>query len=114
MDAAPLDGTAVGSGLNTHPDFARRVRELLSARTGIETVAPVDRFKAQASRDALVEYSGVLKVIAVSLTKIANHIALLASGPRAGQLPAQRARSPHCTEPVGVDTHTVYCDDHLR
>jgi fumarate hydratase class II len=80
----PLGGTAVGSGLNTHPGFARRVRELLAARTGIDAVEPADHFEAQASRDALVEFSGVLKVIAVSLTKIANDIALLASGPRAG------------------------------
>ncbi|WP_395154160.1 class II fumarate hydratase [Ilumatobacter sp.] len=84
VSAVPLGGTAVGSGLNTHPDFARRVLELLVRRTGIEAVEPVDRFEAQASRDALVELSGVLKVIAVSLTKIANDIALLASGPRAG------------------------------
>ncbi len=82
--AVPLGGTAVGNGLNTHPDFARRVRELLTERTGIDVVEPADHFEAQASRDALVEFSGVLKVIAVSLTKIANDIALLASGPRAG------------------------------
>ncbi|MFT5979065.1 MAG: fumarate hydratase class II, partial [Ilumatobacter sp.] len=82
--AVPLGGTAVGSGLNTHPDFARRVLELLVQRTGIQAVEPADRFEAQASRDALVELSGVLKVIAVSLTKIANDITLLASGPRAG------------------------------
>jgi fumarate hydratase class II len=84
LAVVPLGGTAVGSGLNTHPDFAHRVRELLTRRTGIEMFEPVDRFEAQASRDALVEFSGVLKVIAVSLTKIANDIALLASGPRAG------------------------------
>jgi fumarate hydratase class II len=82
--AVPLGGTAVGSGLNTHPDFARRVLELLVQRTGIQAVEPADRFEAQASRDALVELSGVLKVVAVSLTKIANDIILLASGPRAG------------------------------
>lgn len=84
LAAVPLGGTAVGSGLNTHIDFARRVRELLAERTGIETVEPVDRFEAQATRDALVELSGALKVTAVSLTKIANDIAFLASGPRAG------------------------------
>ena len=84
LSAVPLGGTAVGSGLNTHPDFARRVRETLTVRTGIEIVAPGDRFEAQASRDSLVELSGSLKVVAVSLTKIANDIAFLASGPRAG------------------------------
>jgi fumarate hydratase, class II len=82
--AVPLGGTAVGNGLNTHPDFARRVRELIAERTGVEVVEPGDRFEAQASRDSLVELSGALKVVAVSLTKIANDIALLASGPRAG------------------------------
>lgn len=82
--AVPLGGTAVGNGLNTHPDFPRRVRELLAARFDIEVVEPGDRFEAQAARDSLVELSGALKVVAVSLTKIANDIALLASGPRAG------------------------------
>ncbi len=80
----PLGGTAVGSGLNTHPDFARRVRELLADRTGIEAIEPEDRFEAQAGRDSLVELSGALKVVAVSLTKIANDVALLSSGPRTG------------------------------
>ncbi len=84
LATVPLGGTAVGNGLNTHPDFARRVRELLTAGTGIEVIEPRDHFEAQASRDALVEFSGVLKVIAASLTKIANDIAFLASGPRAG------------------------------
>ncbi len=84
LSAVPLGGTAVGNGLNTHPDFGRRVRETLTERTGIEAVEPVDRFEAQGSRDSLVELSGALKVVAVSLTKIANDIALLASGPRAG------------------------------
>ena len=80
----PLGGTAVGNGLNTHPDFAARVRTLLSERSGLEIAAPEDPFEAQANRDALVELSGALKVIAVSLTKIAGDLALMGSGPRAG------------------------------
>jgi len=80
----PLGGTAVGTGLNTHPKFAARVREILAAETGLTILAPADSFEAQASRDALVEVSGALKVVAVSLTKIANDIRLMGSGPRAG------------------------------
>jgi len=80
----PLGGTATGTGLNTHPDFAAGVRERLAADTGLEVSPPEDPFEAQANRDALVELSGALKVIAVSLTKIANDLALMASGPRAG------------------------------
>src|SRR4051795_6079431 len=80
----PLGGTATGTGLNTHAEFAPRVRERLSADTGLDVRAPEDPFEAQANRDALVELSGALKVVAVSLTKIANDIALLGSGPRAG------------------------------
>ncbi|MGZ4399584.1 MAG: class II fumarate hydratase, partial [Gaiellaceae bacterium] len=80
----PLGGTAVGTGLNTHPEFAARVRARLAAETGLEILAPADPFEAQAARDGLVEASGVLKVIAVSLTKIANDIRFMGSGPRAG------------------------------
>jgi fumarate hydratase class II len=80
----PLGGTATGTGLNTHPEFAERVRTLLSADTGLEISGPADPFEAQANRDALVELSGAVKVVAISLTKIANDIALMGSGPRAG------------------------------
>src|SRR5215216_4591224 len=80
----PLGGTATGTGLNTHPEFAAKVRERLAADTGLDVRAPEDPFEAQASRDALVELSGALKVIAVSLTKIASDLALMGSGPRAG------------------------------
>ena len=80
----PLGGTATGTGLNTHRDFAAKVRERLTADTGLEIRPPEDPFEAQGSRDALVELSGALKVIAVSLTKIANDLALMGSGPRAG------------------------------
>ncbi len=80
----PLGGTAVGTGLNTHPEFAERVRRLLSEETGLPVGAPADPFEAQAARDGLVEASGALKTVAVSLTKIANDLRLLGSGPRAG------------------------------
>ena len=80
----PLGGTAVGSGLNTHPEFAERVRRRLSDETGLRVLPPADPFEAQAARDALVEASGALKVVAVSLTKIGNDLRLMGSGPRAG------------------------------
>lgn len=80
----PLGGTATGTGLNTHPEFAERVRAVLEAQTGLTISAPEDPFEAQANRDALVELSGALKVIAVSLIKIAGDLALMGSGPRAG------------------------------
>jgi fumarate hydratase class II len=80
----PLGGTAVGTGLNTHPEFAERVRARLAAETGLEILPPADPFESQAARDALVETSGALKTVAVSLTKIANDLRLMGSGPRAG------------------------------
>jgi fumarate hydratase class II len=80
----PLGGTATGTGLNTHADFAGRVREKLTSDTGLAVREPEDAFEAQGNRDALVELSGALKVVAVSLSKIANDIALMGSGPRAG------------------------------
>jgi fumarate hydratase class II len=80
----PLGGTATGTGLNTHAEFAARVRARLSDATRLEISAPADPFEAQGSRDSLVELSAMLKVVAVSMTKIANDIALMGSGPRAG------------------------------
>jgi fumarate hydratase class II len=84
LGRVPLGGTAVGTGLNTHPEFAARVRTRLAADTGLDVSPPLDPFEGQASRDAIVEVSGALKVVAVSLTKIANDLRALASGPRAG------------------------------
>jgi fumarate hydratase class II len=80
----PLGGTATGTGLNTHPEFAERVRKLLGEETGLRISPPADFFEATAARDGVVEASGALKVVAVSLTKIANDIRLMGSGPRAG------------------------------
>ena len=80
----PLGGTATGTGLNTHPEFAERVRTRLSEASGLDIQPPEDPFEANGNRDALVELSGALKVIAVSVTKIANDLAMMGSGPRAG------------------------------
>jgi fumarate hydratase, class II len=80
----PLGGTATGTGLNTHAEFAARVRAKLREATGLDVEGPADPFEAQANRDALVELSGALKVVAVSLTKIANDLVIMGSGPRTG------------------------------
>jgi fumarate hydratase class II len=80
----PLGGTATGTGLNTHREFAARVRARLTEASGLEIRPPEDPFEAQGNRDALVELSGALKVIAVSFTKIASDLAMMGSGPRAG------------------------------
>ena len=80
----PLGGTATGTGLNTHPEFGTRVRTILAEETGLTISAPADPFEATAARDGIVEASGALKTVAVSLTKIANDLRYLGSGPRAG------------------------------
>jgi fumarate hydratase class II len=79
-----LGGTAVGTGINAHPEFAQRVAEAIARRTGLPFVSAPNKFAALASHDAIVEMSGVLKTIATSLHKIANDIRWLASGPRCG------------------------------
>jgi fumarate hydratase, class II len=84
LGKVPLGGTATGTGLNTHPEFASRVRARLQEETGLEISPPADPFESQAARDAIVEASGALKVVAVSLTKIANDLRFMGSGPRAG------------------------------
>jgi fumarate hydratase, class II len=84
LGQVPLGGTAVGTGLNTHREFAERVRAKLSDDSGLAVLPPADPFEAQAARDGLVEASAAMKVVAVSLTKIANDIRLMGSGPRAG------------------------------
>jgi len=80
----PLGGTAVGTGINSHPDFAKQAVKVIAEKTGIKFVEAVNHFEAQAAKDGVVEASGQLKTIAVSLTKIANDIRWLASGPRCG------------------------------
>ncbi|HML97328.1 MAG TPA: class II fumarate hydratase [Tepidiformaceae bacterium] len=79
-----LGGTAVGTGVNTHPEFAGRVLSYVSEREKVQLVETTNHFQAQSSIDALVESSGQLRTVAISLVKIANDIRLMGSGPRAG------------------------------
>mgnify|MGYP002716466034 FL=1 len=80
----PLGGTAVGTGLNAHPDYAEQVAQTLAALTGVPFVTAPNKFEALAARDAEVFASGALKTLAASLNKIANDVRWLASGPRCG------------------------------
>ncbi|GJM45622.1 MAG: fumarate hydratase class II [Gemmatimonadota bacterium] len=80
----PLGGTAVGTGINAHPEFAARVCDVLHADTGIDFYEAANHFEAQATNDACVEVSGLLRTIATSFAKIANDVRMLGSGPRCG------------------------------
>ncbi|QOV89098.1 class II fumarate hydratase [Humisphaera borealis] len=80
----PLGGTAVGTGINSHPDFAKQAIAVIARKSGIDFVEAANHFEAQASKDGVVEASGQLKTIAISLSKIANDIRWLSSGPRCG------------------------------
>lgn len=80
----PLGGTAVGTGINTPAGFSQRVIELISENTGLPFKEATNHFEAQAAQDSLVEMSGALRTIAVSLTKIANDLRWMGSGPRTG------------------------------
>ncbi len=80
----PLGGTAAGTGLNAHPEFAGRVIEIVSTQMGLELREAADHFEAQSAQDALVEVSAAAKVVAVSLTKICNDLRWMGSGPRTG------------------------------
>ena len=84
LSEVALGGTAVGTGVNTHPEFARRVCAKLSKMLGTTVRETDNHFQAQSSLDAVVECSGALKTVAVSLMKVANDIRWLGSGPRAG------------------------------
>ncbi len=84
MSDLAIGGTAVGTGLNCHPEFASRVCRILNEHTGLHFREAPNHFEAQGARDDCVEVAGVLATISVSLTKIANDIRLLGSGPRAG------------------------------
>ncbi len=92
VEELALGGTAVGTGLNAHPEFAARVIAKIAERTGLPFREAENRFEALAARDAMVELMGALNTVAVSLMKIANDLRLLSSGPRTGiaeiQLPA--------------------------
>ena len=80
----PVGGTAVGTGINTHPEFGRRVCAVLARETGIPFVEAANHFEANAQRDGLVECHGQLRTIAATLFNVANNIRWLASGPRCG------------------------------
>ncbi|MBI3767331.1 MAG: class II fumarate hydratase [Deltaproteobacteria bacterium] len=84
LEELALGGTAVGTGINTHPSFAPRVAALLAERTGLLFREASDHFEAQGAKDAIVQLSGTLKTIAVSCTKVANDVRWLGSGPRCG------------------------------
>jgi fumarate hydratase class II len=84
LEELALGGTAVGTGLNAHPDFAARAIALLAARTGLPFREAENHFEAQGAKDAIVQLSGALKTTAVALTKIANDVRWLGSGPRCG------------------------------
>lgn len=111
-----IGGTAVGTGLNTHPDFAVKVAESIAKETGISFVTAENKFEALATHDALVEVSGALKNLAVSLMKIANDIRLLGSGPRCGigeiHLPENEPGSsimPGKVNPTQSEAMTMVC-----
>lgn len=111
-----IGGTAVGTGLNTHPDFAVKVAETISKETKIPFVTAENKFEALASHDALVEVSGALKSLAVSLMKIANDLRLLGSGPRCGigeiHLPENEPGSsimPGKVNPTQSEAMTMVC-----
>ncbi len=111
-----LGGTAVGTGLNTHPQFAQRVARRIAKITGNSFVSAENKFEALAAHDAIVEFSGVLKTIAVSLMKIANDIRWLGSGPRCGigeiTLPANEPGSsimPGKVNPTQCEALSMVC-----
>ncbi len=116
LSEVALGGTAVGTGVNTHPDFAARVSERLARINGISVQETGNHFQAQSTLDNIVEASGVLNTIAVSLLKIANDIRWLGSGPRAGigelDLPAVQPGSsimPGKVNPVIAESVAMVC-----
>ncbi|TMA73260.1 MAG: class II fumarate hydratase [Deltaproteobacteria bacterium] len=84
LEELALGGTAVGTGLNTHPSFAGRAIAVIAERTGVPFREATNHFEAQAAKDGVVQLSGTLKTVAVSCTKIANDVRWLGSGPRCG------------------------------
>jgi len=111
-----LGGTAVGTGLNTHPGFAVKSAKAISKITGKPFITGRNKFEGLAAHDALVEFSGVLKTLAVSLMKIANDIRFLGSGPRCGigeiSLPANEPGSsimPGKVNPTQSEAMTMVC-----
>ena len=114
--ALALGGTAVGTGLNTHPEFSARVTCLLSKQLGAQFSSSPNFFAAMAGHEALVQLHASLKMLAIALTKIANDVRLMGSGPRAGfgelQLPANEPGSsimPGKVNPTQVEALTMVC-----
>ena len=114
--ALALGGTAVGTGLNTHPEFAERATRLLSKHLGVQFSSAPNLFAAMAGHEALVQLHASLKMLAIALTKIANDVRLMGSGPRAGfgelQLPANEPGSsimPGKVNPTQVEALTMVC-----
>ena len=111
-----LGGTAVGTGINSHPQYAEQVAAEIAGVTGLPFVSAPNKFEALAAHDAQVELAGVLNTIAVSLMKIANDVRMLGSGPRAGlgelQLPANEPGSsimPGKVNPTQSEALTMVC-----
>ena len=111
-----LGGTAVGTGLNTHPEFAVKAAKNIAEITGQPFVTGRNKFEGLAAHDAMVEISGVLKTLAVSLMKISNDIRTLGSGPRCGigelNLPANEPGSsimPGKVNPTQSEALTMVC-----
>ena len=116
VHALAIGGTAVGTGLNTHPDFGRRVAQVLAERLGAPFAVAPNLFAAMAGHEALVGLHGALRLLAIALTKIANDIRLMGSGPRAGlgelRLPANEPGSsimPGKVNPTQVEALTMVC-----
>lgn len=116
LSEIPLGGTAVGTGINSHPDYADRVAEVLSELTEIHFISAPNKFEALASEDVSVEVMGALSRIAVSLMKIANDIRWMGSGPRCGLgellLPANEPGSsimPGKVNPTQSESLTMVC-----
>ena len=116
VHALAIGGTAVGTGLNTHPEFGARVTAVLAERLGAPFVVAGNRFAAMAGHEALVGLHGALRLLAIALNKIANDIRLMGSGPRAGlgelQLPENEPGSsimPGKVNPTQVEALTMVC-----
>ena len=114
--ALALGGTAVGTGLNTHPDFAETAAKIIAKETGLPFFSAKNKFEALAAHDALVQLSGTLKTLATSLMKIGNDIRMLGSGPRCGIgeliLPANEPGSsimPGKVNPTQSEALTMVC-----
>ena len=111
-----IGGTAVGTGLNTHPEFGTRVAAMLAARLGLPLVRAGNLFAAMAGHEALVAFHGAVRMLAIALTKIANDVRLMGSGPRAGlgelRLPENEPGSsimPGKVNPTQVEALTMAC-----